>query len=448
MSDQPHAPLTAKQITDDLTRPIFSLPGIHWLGGFLTAAGISGALFTAVLVYVVAGYGVFGVNNVVNWGNDIGTYIYWIAVAVAGTIVSSVLLLFRQKWRTGINRATEAMTIFAINIAGLFPLIHTGRPWVDYWLIPMPNDLGMWPQFKSPIMWDVFAITGYATASVLFFYLGLIPDFATVRDRATRKWQKLLYGMLAMGWKGTSSDWNHYERAYSQFAWIATPLVIGMHSTIATLLAVSHVPGWHATVFPPYFVTGAIFGGLAMAFVILVPLREMMKLKAYITEDHLERLAKILLACGLVVAYVYVMEAFAAWWSEVPAEREQFLWRATGESAWSFWLMVACNVLPIQLLWLKRMRRDVRVLFAVGILVNVGMWFERYNIMALSLRHGQMPSEWTSYAFTAFDYMILAGSFGMFFTQFLLFVRVAPVVSIAEVKATLLGGSHKGSAHG
>jgi len=449
VSDTTQPPLTAAKITDDLTAPLFRVPSLQWWGAFLTAAGIAGALFMAVAVYIRAGYGVFGVNNVVNWGNDIGTYIYWIAVAVAGTIVSSVLLLFRQKWRTGINRATEAMTIFAINIAGLFPLIHTGRPWVDYWLMPMPNDLGMWPQFKSPIMWDVFAITGYATCSVVFFYLGLIPDFATVRDRATRKWQKMLYGMLAMGWKGTSADWNHYERAYSQFAWLATPLVIGMHSTIAILLAVAHVPGWHATVFPPYFVTGAVFGGLAMAFVVLVPMREMLKLQAYITLDHFDRLAKILLAAGLVVTYIYGMEYFAAWWSESPMEREQFLWRATGESCWSFWLMVACNLLPIQLLWFKRFRRDIRAIFLIGLLVNVGMWFERYNIMALSLRHGQMPSEWTSYAFTTFDYMILAGSFGMFFTQFLVFARIAPMVSIAEVKATLLGGKKsEGAAHG
>lgn len=436
MSDPVHH--DAKKITDDLVAPIFRLPSVHWLGGFLTAAGITGALFTAVAVYVLGGYGVFGVNNVVNWGNDIGTYIYWIAVAVAGTLVSAILFLFRQKWRTGVNRSTEAMTVFAVNIAGLFPLIHTGRPWVDYWLMPFPNDLGLWPQFKSPIMWDVFAISGYATCSVVFFYIGLIPDFATVRDRATRRWQKLLYGALAMGWKGTSANWNHYERAYSQFAWLATPLVIGMHSTIATLLAVSHVPGWHATVFPPYFVSGAIFGGLAMAFVILVPMRQLLKVEAYITLDHLERLAKILLACGLVVTYVYGLEFFSAWWSESPAERDLMIWRISGPSAWSFWLMVVCNVVPIQLLWFKRFRRDIRFLFLLGIMVNVGMWFERYNIMALSLKHGAVPAEWTSYAFTSFDYMLLAGSFGMFFTQFLVLVRLAPVVSIAEVKATLI----------
>jgi molybdopterin-containing oxidoreductase family membrane subunit len=438
-------PLDAKRITDDLTAPVLRLPSLAWWGGFLTAAGAAGLLALAVAVYVVAGYGVFGVNNSVNWGNDIATYIFWIAVAVAGTLVSAILHIFRQKWRTGVNRATEAMTVFAVNIAGIFPLIHTGRPWQDYWLIPMPNSLGLWPQFKSPIMWDVFAITGYATCSVMFFYLGLIPDFATLRDRATRRWQKLFYGMLAMGWKGRSGDWNHYERAYRQFAWIATPLVIGMHSTIATLLAVGHVPGWHSTIFPPYFVSGAIFGGLAMAFVILVPMRAWLKVGAYITDDHLERLAKIMLACGLIVAYVYGMELFSAWWSENPHEIEQYWWRMTGPSAWSFWLMVGCNLLPIQLLWFRRFRRCAATLFAIGILVNVGMWFERYNIMTMSLKHGQLASTWAEYSFTVFDYMILVGSLGMFFTQILVFVRFAPVVSIAEVKATLLG-HRKGAA--
>lgn len=439
-------PLDAKKITDDLVAPIFRLPSIHWLGGFLTAAGINGLLFLAMALYIVDGYGIFGVTNSINWGDDIGTYIYWIATAVAGTIVSAVLFVFRQKWRTGINRATEAMTIFAINIAGLFPLIHTGRPWVDYWLIPTPNNLSLWPQFKSPIMWDVFAISGYATCSVLFFYLGLLPDFATVRDRATRKWQKLLYGMLAMGWKGDSGDWNHYERAYGLFAWVATPLVVGMHSTLGALLAVAAVPGWHSTVFPPYFVSGAVFGGVGMAFVILVPMRKLFSIEAYITRDHLEKLSKILLAAGMVVTYMYMMEVFTAWWSEDHAELDLLHWRMTGPSSWSYWLMICANVLPIQLLWFKSFRRNAHYLFLTGILVNLGMWFERYNLMALTLKHGSLPSTWAQYSFTVFDYMVLAGSFGMFFTQYLLFTRIAPMVSIAEVKSTLLSG-HKEGAH-
>ncbi len=437
---------TATRITDDLTRVPLSLPPLPWYGAVLNVGGLAGLLFLSVLFYCVEGYGIFGTNNTVNWGNDIASYIFWIAVAVAGTLVSSILLLFRQRWRNAVNRSTEAMTVFAINIAGIYPLIHTGRPWVDYWLIPLPWDgLGLAPQFKSPIMWDVFAITGYATASVLFFYLGLLPDFATLRDRAKTTWQRLLYGTLCMGWKGTASDWRHYERAYSQFAWIATPLVIGMHSTIATLLAVTHVPGWHATVFPPYFVSGAIFGGLAMALVILVPMRKLLALENYITTDHLEKLSKIMLAVGLVVGYVYVMELFSAWYSENPVERDQYWYRMFGAHAWAYWLMIACNVGVVQLLWFRSIRRHAGALLLIGLLVNVGMWFERFNIIVLSLEHEYIPTRWTYYSFTPWDYLLLAGSFGMFFSQFLIFARIAPVVSIAEIKTVLLRRHKEGS---
>jgi molybdopterin-containing oxidoreductase family membrane subunit len=442
MSADPSVPapaLTAARITDDLTRPALNLPPLAWWGAFLTAGGLAGLLLISVAFYCIEGYGIFGPNNSVNWGNDIASYIFWIAVAVAGTLVSSILLLFRQRWRNAVNRSTEAMTVFAINIAGIYPLIHTGRPWVDYWLIPLPWDgLGLAPQFKSPIMWDVFAISGYATASVLFFYLGLLPDLASLRDRARTRVQRLIYGALCMGWRGTASDWRHYERAYTQFAWIATPLVIGMHSTIATLLAVSHVPGWHATIFPPYFVSGAIFGGLAMAFVILVPLRRTLALEHYITADHLDKLAKIMLTVGLIVCYVYLVELFTAWYSENEAERAQYLYRLTGQHAWAFWLMIFCNVVVVQALWSRRVRRSAAALFAIGLLVNVGMWFERYNIVVQSLEHDHLPSRWTSYAFTAWDYLLLAGSFGLFFSQFLIFARVAPVVAIAEIKTVLL----------
>jgi molybdopterin-containing oxidoreductase family membrane subunit len=446
-------PWTAQRITDDLVAPCLRPPPAVWWLAVGGAGALASLLFITVAMYCIEGYGIFGPNDTVHWGNDIASYIFWIGIAVAGTLVSSILHLFRQRWRTGINRSTEAMTVFAINIAGIYPLIHTGRPWTDYWLIPHPNTLALMPQFKSPIMWDVFAITGYATASVLFFYYGLLPDFATVRDRATRRWQKLLYGMLAMGWRGTASDWRHYERAYHQFAWIATPLVIGMHSTIATLLAVSHVPGWHATVFPPYFVSGAIFGGLAMALVILIALRRTMKLEAYITVDHLDKLAQIMLGMGMIVLYVYAMEFFCAWWSESPIEQAQFLYRLGGAHAWAFWLMILCNVVLLQLFWSGRLRRNLAVLLLVGLAVNVGMWFERFNIIVLSLEHDHLPSNHTYYRFTGWDYIILAGSFGMFLTQFLLFVRAAPVVSIAEVKVTLLAKPHpaqeqKEGAHG
>jgi molybdopterin-containing oxidoreductase family membrane subunit len=439
---------TAQKITDDLTAPIFRRPSLAWAMAFLTSFGVMHLLVVAVAAYVWGGYGVFGVNSTVGWGNDIATYIYWIGIAVAGTLVSSILLLFRQKWRTGVNRATEAMTVFAINIAGLFPLIHTGRPWVDFWLIPHPNDLALYPQFKSPIVWDVFAITGYATTSVLFFYLGLIPDFATLRDRCPDTFigrlQRKVYAALSLGWKGTASNWRHYERAYSQFAWISTPLVIGMHSTIATLLAVSLVPGWHASCFPPYFVSGAIFGGLAMALLLLIPLRAGFKLHDYITTDHLDKLAKIMLGVGMIVTYIYGMEFFSAWYSESQFEKGQFLYRLFGGHAWSFWLMLFCNVACLQLFWFPRFRRNVVTVFFVAFMVNIGMWLERFNIVVLSLEHDHLPVNWNHYAFTGFDYLLMAGSFGLFFTQFLGFIRVAPIVAIAEVKQTLL---HKPDHH-
>jgi Ni/Fe-hydrogenase subunit HybB-like protein len=451
MSEHPPAP-TAAQITRDLTAPALRLPPLAWHGAFGLCQGLVIVFFLVIAMYCIEGYGIFGANNVVNWGNDIASYIFWIAVAVAGTLVSSILLLFRQKWRNSVNRSTEAMTVFAINIAGIYPLIHTGRPWVDYWLIPLPwSGLDLWPQFKSPIMWDVFAITGYATASVLFFYLGLLPDLATLRDKATNRIQRAVYGALCLGWKGTASDWRHYERAYTQFAWISTPLVIGMHSTIATLLAVSHMPGWHATIFPPYFVSGAIYGGLAMALVILVPMRSLLKLETYITVDVLERLAKIMLAVGSIVLYVYLVEAYTAWYSESTYERSQFWWRATGEQAWAWWIMVLCNVGWLQLLWFKKVRRNLALLFLTGLIVNVGMWFERYVIVAMSLQHDWLPTSWTSYGFTLWDYLLLAGSFGLFFTQFLAFARVAPVVAIAEIKTVLIPPTNapgKEAAHG
>ncbi len=437
-------PLTAKQLTDDVTAPLFKLPNLIWFHGFGLAQMLAVLLFVAIGCYCVEGYGIFGTNQPVNWGNDITTYIFWIGIAVAGTLVSAILFLFRQKWRTAINRSTEGMTVMAIQIAGLFPLIHTGRPWVDFWLMPYPNDRYLWPNFKSPIVWDVFALTAYALCSIIFWYLGLVPDFATVRDRATRPWQRRIYSVLAMGWRGRAEDWNHFERAYAQFAWISTPLVLGMHSTIAILAAVGKVSGWHTTIFAPYFVSGAIFGGLAMAIVLLVPMRSMLKLERYITVDHLERLAKVMLATGLLVAYVYVMEFFAAWYTESPYEKHQFLvFRPTGEWAWGFWTMMTCNVAIPQLLWIKAVRRNLVALFLIAIAVNVGMWFERFVIIALSVMHDALPSTWGHYAFTGFDWMILAGSFGLFFTMILVFVRVAPVVSIAELKALLLRRSHR-----
>jgi molybdopterin-containing oxidoreductase family membrane subunit len=437
-------PLTASQITDDITRPLFTKPPLLWHGAIAAMQGIAGLLFIAILLYAIEGYGIFGVNQPVNWGNDITTYIFWIGIAVAGTLVSSVLFLFRQQWRTAVNRSTEAMTVFAVQIAGLFPLIHTGRPWVDFWLLPYPNDRLLWPNLKSAIVWDVFALTAYATTSIIFWYFGLIPDLATVRDRSTNKWQRMIYSVLAMGWRGNAKDWVHYERAYAQFAWIATPLVIGMHSTIAILAAVGKVPGWHATIFGPYFVSGAIFGGLAMALVFLIPMRSMLKLERYITLDHLEKLAKVMLVCGLLVTYVYLMEYFGAWWTEQIYERHQFLYRPLGNWWFAWWIMMTCNVAIPQLLWFRAIRRNIFALMGIAIAVNIGMWFERFVIISLSVMQDHLPSAWDSaFSFRVFDWFILGGSFGLFFFFILGFVRVIPVISIAEIKATLLKPTHK-----
>jgi molybdopterin-containing oxidoreductase family membrane subunit len=449
VADPKLPPLTAAQITDDITKPLFTKPPVQWHGAFGTMQMMAGLLVLAIAAYVIEGYGIFGVNQPVNWGNDITTYIFWIGIAVAGTLVSSVLFLFRQQWRTAINRSTEAMTVFAVQIAGLFPLIHTGRPWVDFWLMPYPNDRLLWPNLKSAIVWDVFALTAYATTSIIFWYYGLIPDFATVRDRAKNKYQRMIYSVLAMGWRGKANDWVHYERAYAQFAWIATPLVVGMHSTIAILAAIGKVPGWHATIFGPYFVSGAIFGGLAMAIAFLIPMRSMLKLERYITIDHLEKLAKVMLVCGLLVSYVYVMEFFSAWWSESTYERHQFLYRLSGNWSVAFWIMLTCNFVIPQLLWLRAVRRSLIGLMFVAIAVNIGMWFERFVIISLSVMQDHLPSSWDyAFRFTMFDWMILIGSFGLFFTFILGFCRVIPVISIAEIKAQLLKPSKHANTDG
>jgi molybdopterin-containing oxidoreductase family membrane subunit len=437
--EAPKTELTAKQLTDDITAPLFKLPTKEWHAAFGAAQAMAALLFLAIACYVVEGYGIFGTNQPVNWGNDITTYIFWIGIAVAGTLVSAILFLFRQRWRTAINRSTEAMTVIAIQIAGLFPLIHTGRPWVDFWLLPYPNDRHLWPNLKSAIVWDVFSLTGYALTSMIFWYFGLIPDFATVRDRAKHPFQRAVYSVLALGWRGNAVDWHHYERAYAQFAWIATPLVLGMHSTIAVLAAVGKVPGWHTTIFAPYFVSGAIYGGLGMALLFLIPMRSLLKLERYITIDHLDKLAKVMLGCGLLVCYVYISEFYAAWFSNSPYERGQYLYRMHGDYAWTFWTMLTCNMGIIQLLWFKAVRRSLLGLMLVGLAVNVGMWFERFVIIALSLMHDHMPSAWdNAYRFTGFDWMILVGSFGMFLTLLLAFSRIIPMVSIAELKTELL----------
>ena len=341
------------------------------------------------------------------------------------------------------------MTIFAVCCAGIFPLVHTGRPWVDFWLFPYPNNRGpLWPQFRSPLMWDVFAISTYATTSLLFWYLGLIPDFATVRDRCKNKFQRMFYSILAMGWKGKATHWKHYERAYAQFAWIATPLVLSVHSTVSFDFATSKVPGWHTTIFPPYFVAGAIFGGFGMVVTLLVPMRKMLHLEKYITINHLEVCNKIILATSMIVGYAYAMEFFAAWLSESPYEQHQFLYRLGGEHSWVFWTMTLCNCVAPMFFWSKRIRRNLLAMWIISVFVNIGMWFERFNIFVLSLEQDHFPSMWAYFKGSSFDWMVVIGSFGLFFTLFLIFCKLAPTIAIAEVKSVLPNPAGKMNEHG
>ncbi|MDA3959224.1 MAG: polysulfide reductase NrfD [Planctomycetota bacterium] len=446
-----HESVTAKDVTFEVLRPIFAKPHPMWWVGLILAVVSFSCMGIAVVVQMLEGIGILGINNPVFWGTYITNFVFWIGIGHAGTLISAILFLFRQKWRTSINRSAEAMTIFAVCCAGLFPLLHTGRPWLDFWLFPYPNMRGpLWPQFRSPLMWDVFAISTYATTSLLFWYLGLIPDFATIRDKAKTKLAKGFYGMLSMGWTGTAKDWNHYERAYAQFAWIATPLVLSVHSTVSFDFAVSKVPGWHTTIFPPYFVAGAIFGGFGMVVLLLVPTRKMLRLEKLITINHLEICNKFILATGMIVSYAYAMEFFAAWFSESKFERHQFLYRLGGDHAWVFWTMTLSNCVAPLFFWSKRIRRSLLGMWMVCIFVNIGMWFERFNIFVLSLEQDHLPASWDMFVGTSWDWMVVFGSFGLFFILFLLFCKFGPAIAIAEVKSVLAypAGKPEGTGHG
>jgi Ni/Fe-hydrogenase subunit HybB-like protein len=420
-----------------------------WWIAFTISLGLTGVLFANVAYLIFTGVGVWGLNVPVAWAFDITNFVFWVGIGHAGTLISAILFLFRQKWRTGINRFAEGMTIFAVICAGLFPAIHVGRVWVAYWLFPIPNQMRMWPQFRSPLLWDVFAVSAYFTVSLLFWYVGMIPDLATLRDRATTKWRSLIYGVLALGWRGSGRHWHHYEKVYLLLAALATPLVLSVHSVVSFDFATSQLPGWHATIFPPYFVAGAIFGGFAMVMTLLIPIRAFLKLHDIVTTRHLENMAKIVLATGSMVGYAYAMELFIAWYGGNPYERFAFLNRALGPYAWAYWTMIACNVIAPQLFWFKKVRTNPWTLFGVAVLVNVGMWFERFVIIVTSLHRDFLPSSWGHFTPTAVDLMTLAGSFGLFLTLFLLFMRFAPSFAIAEIKsvmpqAGLEHGPHRG----
>jgi len=435
-----------EQICEIAERP---RPSRGWLLAFGVSASLTAVLFAMIGYLVWTGIGVWGVNQPVAWGFAIINFVFWVGIGHAGTLISAILFLFRQKWRTSINRFAEAMTIFAVMCAGLFPAIHVGRPWFEYWLAPLPNQMQMWPNFRSPLLWDVFAVSTYFTVSLMFWYMGMVPDLATLRDRATSKIRQIAYGIASLGWRGSGRHWHRYERAYLLLAALATPLVLSVHSVVSFDFAVSQLPGWHATIFPPYFVAGAIFSGFAMVLTLLIPVRRIFKLESLITPRHLDNMAKIILATGSMVGYSYIIEFFIAWYSGNPYESFTFLNRALGPYAWSYWIMFTCNAIIPQLLWFKRFRQSPWLLLVISIFVNIGMWFERFVIVVTSLSRDFLPSSWGFYVPTWVDILTLLGSFGLFFTFFLLFLRYLPIVAMAEVKSVVPAagldlGPHRG----
>jgi Ni/Fe-hydrogenase subunit HybB-like protein len=405
-----------------------------WVLGFGVAFLLVMLLMYAVAYLLAVGVGIWGIKIPVAWGFAIVNFVWWIGIGHAGTLISAILLLLHQEWRTSINRFAEAMTLFAVACAGMFPLLHLGRPWFFYWLFPYPNTMRIWPQFRSPLVWDVFAVSTYATVSFLFWYMGLIPDLATLRDRARHWIARKAYGFLAMGWRGSAIHWRRYEVAYLLMAGLATPLVVSVHSVVSFDFTIAILPGWHSTIFPPYFVAGAIFSGFAMVMTLAIPLRWIYGLEDLITMRHLENMAKVLLATGLIVAYGYFMETLMAWYSGNRYEAYMMLNRAFGPYAAVYWLVIACNVLAPQAVWFSRVRRSVPALFVVALVVNLGMWAERYMIVVVSLTRDFVPSAWGAYAGTRWDWATLAGSIGLFLALMFLFIRLLPVISIFELR--------------
>lgn len=441
--------LKQAQIEELVAKPLDTKPDKK----FLIALSISGSLllFGAVCLGLTFyhGIGLWGNNQPVGWGFDIVNFVFWVGIGHAGTLISAILFLLRQRWRTGIARFAEAMTIFAVMCAGLFPAIHTGRPWLDGYLMPYPNQHGLWVNFTSPLIWDVFAVSTYFTVSLVFWYVGLIPDFATLRDRTTSKLKKTIYSIFSLGWRHSHRNWQHYEKAYMLLAGFATPLVLSVHTIVSFDFAVSIIPGWHTTIFPPYFVAGAIFSGFAMVVTVLIFVRKIFNLENIITLNHLEKMNKVILATGMMVGYAYAMEFFIAWYSGNQFESFVFINRAFGPYAWAYWIMVSCNVLFPQLFWFKKIRRSIPIMLIIAIFVNVGMWFERFVITVTSLHRDFLPSSWGYYTPTLYDIGILLGSFGLFFTLVILFTKTMPVVSISEVKAMADGAqpSDHGGSH-
>jgi Ni/Fe-hydrogenase subunit HybB-like protein len=437
---EPLAPVLAPgqtygSVTDKISSIVLERP-YHpgWLIGFGISFALVLLLLFAIGVLFTIGVGIWGINIPVAWGFAITNFVWWIGIGHAGTLISAILLLLRQRWRTSINRFAEAMTLFAVACAGLFPILHLGRPQYFYYLIPYPNTMKVWPQFRSPLVWDFFAVSTYGTVSLLFWYMGLIPDLASIRDHARKRVSQIVYGVLALGWRGSAVHWRNYESTYLLMAGLATPLVVSVHSIVSFDFAVGIVPGWHSTIFPPYFVAGAIFSGFAMVLTIAIPLRRFYGLQDFITHRHLDNMAKVMLANGLIVAYGYVMENFMAWLGGDPTEVSSSMDRMFGRYWPAYWLLIACNVLIPQVLWSRRARANTALLWVVSLIINVGMWTERFVIVVQSLHHDFLPSEWKMYYGTIWDWATLLGSLGLFSALLFLFIRFLPMISIYELR--------------
>ena len=427
---------TLGSVTDKISSLVLARPyNYRWIAGFGVGFALLMLLLIAIANLLYNGTGIWGISRPVMWGFAIVNFVWWVGIGHAGTLISAILLLLRQEWRTSINRFAEAMTLFAVACAGLFPILHMGRPWLAYWLTPYPNTMALWPQWRSALVWDVFAVSTYATVSLLFWYVGLIPDLATLRDRARKPITRKIYGFLAMGWRGSAKHWHRYRTAYLLLAGLATPLVVSVHTVVSLDFASAVVPGWHSTIFPPYFVAGAIFSGFAMVLTLVIPLRAFYDLGDFITTRHMENMAKILLATGMIVAYSYFIEGFMAWYGGNPYEAHQILQeRPFGAYRYHWYALIACNILVPQLLWSGRVRRSLLGLWLISLVVNVGMWLERFIIVVTSLSADYVPAAWGHYSPTFWDWATYLGTIGLFLTLLFIFIRVLPVISIAEMR--------------
>lgn len=443
---RPHwidGPKPLAQVTEDVCRPLERRPTALWWGAFLVALSLLLLGVAAVSYQIATGIGTWGLNSTVGWAFDITNFVFWIGIGHAGTLISAILFLFRQRWRTAVNRSAEAMTLFAVLCAGIFPVIHMGRPWFAYWVFPYPNTRGsLWVNFRSPLAWDAFAISTYFIISAVFWYVGLIPDLATIRDRTRSGLRHRVFSFLSLGWNGSARSWLRYETLYLLLAGLATPLVVSVHTIVSFDFATSVVPGWHSTIFPPYFVAGAIFSGMAMVLTLMIIARKVMQLEDYITVRHIDAMAKLVITTSGIVGLAYMTELFTAFYSGNQYEEFAFTNRMFGPMAWAYWIMFTCNVIVPQILWFRSIRGNLAVVFGVSLLVNVGMWFERFVIIVSSLHRDYLPANWASYTPTTIEIATLAGSFGLFLTCFLLFCRLLPVIAIAEIKGVLEHEQH------